>query len=262
MDDPGVVDRRFQPVTVPGPRAFPSRPMTIHGLQGRPDAWILSRDGSGPSTRLLEVPPGWGTSLRGSFTGDVELFVISGQVEADGHLMGSHTLWGARAGTVVGGLGSSEGATLLLFAGAPLRFMPGDGEEDPGRPAPVAAGEREWIQMPGAPPNSRQRELAPSLGGGAFWQTAAVDLRLDTWYVDADPTEVFVLEGVWQQAMRRREGVEVGDFVREGYFYRPAGVWHGGVLTGTPTVASLLIRAAAGVSRQAESPGDYPDHLR
>ena len=235
--------------------------MTIHGLEGRPPAWILSRDGSGPSTRLLEIPPGWGTPLRGGFTGDVELFVISGQVEADGRPLGAHTLWGARAGTGVRGLGSSEGATLLLFSGAPLRFMPGEGVEDPQRPDPVVAGEREWIQIPGAPPNSRQRELGPSLRGGVFLQTAAVDLHLDAWYVDTEPTEVFVLEGVWQQAARHREGVEAVEFAGEGYFYRPQGVWHGGVQTGTSTVALLLIRAGKGASRQADSPGDYPDRL-
>ena len=236
--------------------------MTVYGLAGRPATWILSRDGSGPSTRLLEVPPGWGTSVRGSFTGDVELFVVSGQVEADGHLLGAHTLWGAGAGTSVEGLGSSGGATLLLFSGAPLRFMPGEGEEDSQRPGPVVAGEREWTRMTGAHPNSRQRELAPSLRGGVFWQTAAIDLNLDRWYVDAEPTEVFVLEGVWQQATGGRQGVEVVEFPREGYFYRPAGVWHGGVLTGTSTVALLLIRAGAAISPGADAPGEYPAHLR
>lgn len=236
--------------------------MTVHGLAGRPATWILSRDGSGPSTRLLEVPPGWGTSVRGSFTGDVELFVISGQVEADGHLLGAHTLWGARAETTVQGLGSAGGATLLLFSGAPLRFLPGEGEEDSGRPEPVAAGERQWVLMPHAPPNSRQRELAPSLRGGAFWQTAAIDLNLDRWYVDDEPTEVFVLEGVWRQAARGSQGLEVVEIPRDGYFFRPAGVWHGGVSTGTSAVALLLIRAGAAASRQADAPGEYPAHLR
>ena len=236
--------------------------MTIHGLYGRPATWVLSRDGSGPSTRLLEVPPGWGTTQSGSFSGDVEVFVVSGQVEADGHLLGFHTLWGARSGTMVNGLGSSEGATLLLFSGAPLRFVAGEGEEDPGRPAPVVAGERDWIQMPGAPPDSRQRDLAPSLRGGRFWQTAAVDLRLDRWYVDEGSVEVFVLEGVWQQASQRRDEMEVAELRKDGYFHRPAGVWHGGTLTGTPTVAMLLIRASPEPSQHAAAPGDYPAHLR
>lgn len=236
--------------------------MTIHGLEGRPAAWILSRDGSGPSTRLLEVPPGWGTSRSGSFTGDVELFLLSGQVEADGHLLGADTLWSAKEGTRVGGLGSAEGATLLLFSGAPLRFMPGEGQEDPHRPDPVAAAERGWIQAPGAPPNTRQRELAPALRGGVFRQTAAVDLGLDAWCADDEPAEVFVLEGVWQEASRRREGLAVVEYARGGYFYRPAGVWHGGDRTGTSTVALLLVRATGEASRRADAPGEYPSHLR
>ncbi|MCE2527977.1 MAG: hypothetical protein J4G00_10650 [Actinomycetia bacterium] len=262
MDDPGVADRRFQPIMLPSPRRFPSRPMTIYGLEGRPATWILSRDGSGPSTRLLEVPAGWGTGGAGSFTGDVELFVLSGLVEADGHLLGPHTLWGARAGTTVKGLGSSQGASLLLFAGAPLRFMPGKAEDEADRPEPVSAGEREWMQMPGAPPNSRQRQLGRSLRGGSFWQTAAVDLRLDHWYVDDEPTEVFVLEGTWQQASRLREGRQVAELAKEGYFFRPAGVWHGGDLTGTPTVAMLLVRASVEPAQRAAAPGDYPSRLR
>lgn len=188
--------------------------------------------------------------------------MLSGQMEADGHTLGAHTLWGARARTEVHGLGSSEGATMLLFAGAPLRFMPGEGEEEADRPGPVAAGEQEWIRMPEAPPNSRQRELAPSLQGGRFWQTAALDLHLDRWYVDYESTEVFVLEGVWRQASQGGKGVEVVEFAREGYFYRPAGVWHGGVLTGTSTVAMLLIRAGIEAPQQADSPGDYPARLR
>ena len=236
--------------------------MTIYGLQGRPATWILSRDGSGPSTRLLEAPPGWGTSHSGSFTGDVELFVLSGQVEADGYILGVHNLWGARAGTMVRGLSSAEGASFLLFSGAPLRFNLEEGVEDLHRPEPAVAGERGWIQMSGAPPNSRQRELAPSLRGGVFWQTAAVDLNLESWYVDDDPTEVFVLEGAWQQATQGRDGVEVVELAREGYFYRPAGVWHGGVLTGTPTVAMLLVRASPKPTRRAAVPGPYPQYLR
>jgi hypothetical protein len=236
--------------------------MTIYGLAGRPDAWILSRDGSGPSTRLLQVPSGWGTLAAGSFTGDVELFVLSGQVEADGHILGAHAFWGAMAGARVNGLGSSEGASVLLFSGAPLRFLPGEGEDDPNRPPPVVAGECEWTQMPGAPPNSRQRELAPSMRGGLFWQTAAMDLHLDRWYVDEQPTEVFVLEGVWQQAIQGKSGLEVVEFPRGGYFHRPAGVWHGGVETGTSTVALLLIRAGTKTCGESAVPGDYPAHLR
>lgn len=262
MDDPGVADRRFQPITLPDPRRFPSRPMTIHGMDGRPPAWILSRDGSGPSTRLLETPPGWGTSRPGTFTGDVEVFVISGRVEADGHVLGPQTLWGARAGTTVKGLGSTRGASLLLFSGAPLRFVPDEGEPQSDRPDPVSAGDREWVRMPGAPPESRQRELGPSLRGGVFWQTAAMDLSLDSWYVDDHPTEVFVLEGEWRQAHLGRDGEEVVDLPRGGYFCRPPGVWHGGAESGAPSVALLLIRASPGPSRQAREPGEYPAHLR
>ncbi len=236
--------------------------MTIFGLEGRPSAWILSRHGSGPATRLLEASAGWGTSRPGSFTGDVELFVLSGQVEADGQVLGPRTLWSARAGTLVEGLGSRAGASMLLFSGAPLRFMPEEGKEDPDRPAPLVAGDCVWTQMLGAPSNSRQRELGPSRRGGVFWQTAALDLSLDCWYVDDHPTEVFVLEGEWRQARQGREGVEVTELPRGGYFYRPPGVWHGGSMTGTPSVALLLIRAFPEPSRKAQEPGEYPAHLR
>ena len=236
--------------------------MTIFGLEGRPSAWILSRDGSGPATRLLEASAGWGTSRPGSFTGDVELFVLSGQVEADGQVLGPGTLWGARAGTLVEGLGSRAGASMLLFSGDPLRFMPGEGEPEADRPAPVVAGEREWMKMPEAPPNSRQRELGRSRRGGVFWQTAALDLSLDCWYVDDRPTEVFVLEGVWRQAFQGRDGAEVTELPRGGYFYRPPGVWHGGSMTGTPSVALLLVRASPEPSRKAQDPEEYPGDLR
>lgn len=260
--DPGVADRRFQPITVADPRIFPSRPMTITGLEGRPATWILSRDGSGPSTRLLKAPPGWGTSQAGCFTGDVEVYVLSGQVQADGHSLGAHMLWGARAGTVVDGLGSTEGATFLLFSGAPLRFLPEEGEQGTDRPPPVVADGLAWSQMSEAPVNSRQRKLAPSLRGGVFWQTAAMDLNLDTWYVDDHPTEVFVLEGEWQQAIGGKDGPEVARLPRGGYFYRPPGVWHGGAQTGTPSVALLLVRASPEPSQQNSQPGEYPAHLR
>jgi len=52
------------------------------------------------------------------------------------------------------------------------------------------------------------------------------------------------------------------EFPREGYFYRPAGVWHGGARTGTSAVALLLIRAGSAPSRHADAPGDYPARLR
>jgi len=262
VDDPGATDRRFQPITLPDPLRFPSRPMTIYGLDGRPAAWILSRDGSGPSTRLLQAPPGWGTARAGSFSGDVELFVLSGAVEVDGHTLGPQTLWGARAGTMVEGMGSRSGVSMLIFSGAPLRFMPGEGEQDLNRPAPLVAGDREWTHMPPTPANARQRQLGPSLRGGVFRQTAALDLSLDYWYVDEQPTEVFVLEGEWRQAHQGREGPDVVELPRGGYCYRPPGVWYGGTVTGTPSVALLLIRSSPQPSRQAPDPGEYPAHLR
>ncbi len=236
--------------------------MTIYGLDGRPDAWILSRDGSGPSTRLLQAPPGWGTARAGAFSGDVELFVLSGGVEVDGHTLGPQTLWSARAGTMVDGMGSRSGGSMLIFSGAPLRFMPGEGEQDLNRPAPLVAGDREWTHMPQTPANARQRELGPSLRGGVFWQTAALDLSLDYWYVDEQPTEMFVLEGEWRQAHQGREGPDVVELPRGGYYHRPPGVWYGGTMTGTPSVALLLIRASPHPSRKARDPGEYPAHLR
>ena len=236
--------------------------MTIHGLDGRPATWILSRDGSGPATRLLEVSPGWGTSRSGSFSGDVEVFVLSGQVEADGHLLGADTLWGARAGTLVKGLGSTEGATLLLFSGAPLRFGADEGSEDPDRPEPVVAGEREWIQMPNAPPNSRQRIWRRLSGVGDSgrpprWiciSTAGIWIRIPLkclcWMESGGrhPTAGMA----WRSPSFPRTDISIDPLVCGMVESRPA----------HHTVAMLLIRASAQPSQQASAPGEYPAHLR
>ena len=77
---------------------LPSRTMTIAGLEGRMETRILSKDLSGPATRLALIPEGWGTGVVGAFTATVELFVIRGELVVAGDRLGQYDYGAVRSG--------------------------------------------------------------------------------------------------------------------------------------------------------------------
>lgn len=201
--------------------------MTIAGLDGRAEARILSKDHSGPTTRLVRLPAGWGTGSAGAFTADLELFIIDGQVTLAGETLGQNDYGAVRSGQVICGLSADIETVALLMTSAPLRYDTSIEREfsEPivGRPAKVP-----WVpiaELPG-------RFVCALANGphGEVWLSGATEwTNVDgLWHLHDAAEEMFVLDGTLTIIECLGVGGQANTYVPGSYVYRPAGVWHGG----------------------------------
>lgn len=214
VQDPALIDRRLQSVIGVAEGDLPSRSMTIAGLEGRIEARILSKDLSGPATRLARIPDGWGSGVVGAFTADVELFVIGGELVAAGERLGQYDYGAARAGQVISGLRARATTLALIMTSAPVRYDTSVGGmlSDP---LIGTAATTEWRSVPELP----GRFVRPLAEGphGAVWLSGAREWTNEDgpWHVHDSAEEMFVLEGEFTIA-EDAEVAEVGAPPRSG----------------------------------------------
>lgn len=192
--DPDLLDRRRVPLPVVNEWELPIRPMSIAGLEGRMEARILSRDRSGPVTRLARIPAGFGSGAAGAFTADLELFVVKGALVLGGAEVGENDYAAARAGQVISGLRAAADSLALVMTAAPLRF---DSSAGGGLSAPLLgrAGTYRWEEdgdMPGwfAAPLAEGLSGRVWLSGWRGWDNGG-----GRWRICGSPEEMFVLDG-------------------------------------------------------------------
>ncbi len=192
--DPALADRRHRSLRAIGEGALPSRTMTIAGCEGTIDARVLSKDLSGPATRLARMPAGWGSGVVGAFSADLELFVIHGEVRIAGEKVGPYDYVAVKAGAVIGGIRAMEQTLALLMTSAPVRYDTSVGgllsKPLVGRAAAVPW--RPVSELPG-----RYVRLLAQGPGGTAWLAGAREWRNEDgpWHMHESPEEVFVLEG-------------------------------------------------------------------
>ena len=148
--DPALVDRTVTHLAGIDDASLPTRSMTIGGISGSLEARILSTDLRGSSTRLVRLNSGWGSETPGAFTASVELFVIQGALEVDGHVLETGDYVHAPQNRVVGGLRVAEDGAALLMTSGPVRYH----QSFPGRPAdltPGRASNQDWVPVPQMP---------------------------------------------------------------------------------------------------------------
>lgn len=230
--------------------------MTISGIRGSLASRILSREAKGAATRLVEIPVGWGTSQAGAFTGDVELFVLSGMALIGGKVrfrirtgaepLGPLTYTVLRAHAPVGGIEIVEPMRALLFTSGPVRYQPVD-EAPSGPPEIFGTGERKW---------QRQRDgravssITPPGHGPSLWLSAALDWRHEgSWHRHPAPHDWFLIEGDMTVTDRWEESSRATTYRSGGYAYRPAGWDHAGQDSGSAGFALAVCR----------TPGERPD---
>ena len=199
--DPALVDRRRRSLRAIEEGDLPSRTMTIAGCEGRIEARILSKDLSGPATRLALIPEGWGSGVVGAFTADLELFVIRGQLDVAGEGVSQYDYAAVRAGHIIGGLRARSDTLALVMTSAPIRYDTSAGGMlstalvGPGTAAP-------WAEVPELP----GRFVRPLADGpcGPVWLSGGRDWVNEDgpWHVHAAAEEVFVLEGEFTVAER------------------------------------------------------------
>ena len=192
--DPDLLDRRRAPLPVVNERELPIRPMGIAGLEGRMEARILSRDRSGPVTRLARIPSGFGSGAAGAFTADLELFVVKGGLVLGGGEVGENDYAAARAGQVISGLRAVADTLALVMTSAPVRY---DSSVGGGLSAPLLgrAGAYRWEEdenMPGwfVMPLAEGLSGRVWLSGWKEWGNGG-----GRWRSCGSPEEMFVLDG-------------------------------------------------------------------
>ncbi len=225
--DPAVVDRRHHQLIVAADFDLPVRTMVISGLDGRLDARILSKDHSGPATRLVRVPLGWGTAQSGAFTADIELFVIEGRLTVAGHEIGQYDYFAVRAGQLIRGLRADTPAVALLMTSAPIRYDTSAGGAL-AQPQVARAAEETWAAVDRLP-GRYVRELAQG-PAGAVYISGAREWANDggPWHYHDGPEEMFVLDGSFT-VLENVEGRPIEQVYLPGsYVHRASGVYHAG----------------------------------
>lgn len=268
--DPALHDRRRFPLPVIDEGGLPIRSMTIAGLEGRMEARILSKDPSGPATRLARIPRGYGSGMAGAFTADLELFVVHGSLIVGGEAVGENDYAAVRAGQVVSGLRASSDSLALVMTSAPIRYDPSAGGSlSP--PLLGRAGAYRWEEA-GRTPGRFVMPLADGLLG-RVWLSGCKEWgnRAGPWHDHPSPEEVFVLDGsltitevpVPPPASERRPPpafppdsaqVETRRLRSGSYIYRPPGQLHAGPGSGSRSALAFHRLLGPGPVRWREAP--------
>lgn len=213
-DDPALVDRRRHSLRAVREGDLPSRTMTIAGCEGRIEARILSKDLSGPATRLALIPEGWGSGVVGAFTADLELFVIRGRMSVAGERIGQYDYAAVRAGEVISGLRTRSDTLALVMTSAPIRYDTSAGGML-SKPLVGLSAAAPWSGVPELP----GRFSKPLADGpnGPVWLSGAREWSNDggPWHVHEAAEEAFVLEGEFTVVERLRAPEGGGDDVRD-----------------------------------------------
>ena len=257
--DPALVDRRATHLAGIDDAALPVRPMTIPGIDGALEARILSTDLRGSSTRLVRLRAGWGSDARGAFSADVELFVIQGSLEVGAHALGAGDYVHVPKGRTIPRLRITAGGSALLMTSAPVGFD----RSFQGRPAqlvPGRASERDWVPVPEMP----GRHIKPLGRGpvGDVWLAGARewDHGDGRWHRHPHHEECFIIGGEVTLHEQPDGADEVFTSGPGTYFFRPAGVLHGGPGSRCDDTMLAFHRAFGDLSTQwVDSPADHDD---
>jgi hypothetical protein len=245
--DPALVDRRRTLLAGIAEEDLPRRRMTMSGIEGALDARILSTDLNGDTTRLVRIPPGWGTGLVGSFSADVEVFVIRGDLIIGPETMGPCDFVAIRQARPISGLRSRAGAVALFMSSAPVRYDTHTG----GRSAELAVAR--GTQAPWEPDADRAGRYVRRLGHGLrgeVWLGAADRWQGVSWHTHVASEEMFVLDEKLAMAELIDGETVVYRYGPGGYCFRPAGRPHGGPGSGCEGPAVTFHRSLGQHAKQ------------
>lgn len=225
--DPAVVDRRTTHLPGIDEAELPVRAMSIAGLEGKLAARILSKDMSGPATRIVTFQGNWGSGAAGAFTADVSLLVVKGQVRIGAELLGQYDFAHMPRRCVIPGIRAEDGTLGLLLTGAPVAYDTTSGGIA-GAVEIVHAGDIPW--EPQARQAGRFIKRLASSGHGDSWLSGSVEWSEDEalWHRHPVGEEAFVLEGSMTISELGDRGPEIYTYVPGGYLWRPAGILHAG----------------------------------
>lgn len=262
MSDVARMDRRYDFVVGLDPAALPWRPLALDGLPAGAEAKLLSRDADGRSSQLVRLPPGW--HVAGDLLGDIELLVLDGQLDLGGHRAGRYTYAALPAGSAPE-LAAVRPSELLLFVNEPWGLTgPASPPAAEGRVAPVSLYDLPWSapSTPGLPPGMLIKRLRDHPVTGARTWVMGLQLwpGLGRWEVHPVAEEMVVLDGAIDNGESLPQGEQLYSYRRLGYFYRPAGICHGGPRARVADHALLLFRTPGPLTTTFfDEPRPYPE---
>jgi len=225
--DPAVVDRRTTHLPGVDEAELPVRTMSIAGLEGKLAARILSKDMSGPATRIVRFEAGWGSGAAGAFTANVSLLVLSGQVRIGNDLVGQYDFAHIPKRCVVPGIRAEDGTKAVLLTGAPVAYDTTSGGVA-GAVEIVRPGEIPWEAQPRQ--SGRFVKRLASTDSGDSWLSGSIEWSADNgpWHRHQAGEEVLVLDGAMTISELGEHGPQTYSYGPGGYVWRPAGLLHAG----------------------------------
>lgn len=224
-------------------RETASAPAAELAILGDTSVRLLNDARDGRRVAVAELPAGWSQQLPRQRDHTVELLMLEGELSFDGTALGpyhyAHVPVAAPPPVWTAG---ADGARALLFLdpprdtdGAQSRTMDTQrvpwragvvAQRDTGRTLAVEVKDLLWVEETG------QRTWLLRMGTEFEFP----------WEVHDTAEEGFLLEGQFRLGECLEQGPVHGEYRPGGYFYRPAGIPHGGLESGTDSIAFFLLR--------------------
>lgn len=259
-------DRSSEFVGFVAPRNLHLRPLIFAGLPPVEFKQLSFDEKTGARTLLVTLPAGW-KQPSGYHGADLEMFVVEGGISIGDKPMGRYAYAYYPAGTAHS-FGTKEGATVLFFwNGAPdytasATSRPGakpgaiDGlayHDVPTATPNVLPKFRDEPIMKNSPVHVKLLRSDPATGevtwiatspGGYPVMSGEGDLPL--WATSKSWEEGYMLAGDMTIAECLPEGQVAGTYAPNGYFFRPAGIAHGGLSQFSDSYSVWLYRRGPG----------------
>lgn len=260
-------DRAVEFVGFVNPHNLHLRPLVLPGLPTAEFKQLSYDEATGARTLLVKLPPGW-KQPPGYHSADVEMFVVEGGLRFGDKPLGRYSYAYYPAG-YAHSYGTEEGATVLQFwSGAPdyvasTRSKPGtrtqaaiDGlayhdvpTKGPKslpkfRDEPVMENSPVHVKLLRHDEATGQKTWIMTSPGGYPVMSGEGDLPL--WASSASWEEGYLLAGDMTIAECLPEGQVAGTYAPNGYFFRPAGIKHGGLSHYSDTFSVWLYRSGPG----------------
>ena len=260
-------DRSTEFVGFVQPHTLHLRPLTFAGLPGAEFKQLSFDEKTGARTILAKLPPGW-TQPPGYHSADLEMFVVDGGISIGNKPMGRYAYAYYPAG-YAHSFSTQEGATVLQFwSGAPdyvrsansrsgmnaasavdgLRYndVPTNGPSSlpKFRNEPIMKNSPVHVKLLRLDGKSGQKTWIVTTPGG--YPVMSGEGELPLWGSSRSWQEGFLLAGDMTIAECLPQGQVAGTYTPNGYFFRPAGVAHGGLSQYSDTFAVWLYRTGPG----------------
>lgn len=243
------------------------RPLSLSGVPAAEFKQLSFDDKTGARTLLVKLPPGW-KQAPGYHSADLEMFVVDGGIRIGDKPMGRYSYAYYPAG-YAHSFSTEKGATVLEFwSGAPDYVQSATSKagsktdsaingliysdiptKDPDslpkfRDEPVMKNSPVHVKLLRRDPGTGEVTWIETIPGGT--RVMVGEGKLPLWSSSKSWKEGFLIAGDMTMAECLPQGQAAGAYAPNGYFFRPAGIRHGGLSLYSDTFAVWLFRAGPG----------------